>query len=94
MTRSTIDNWYRFDKGAESRMSASAEMATLTGSLTGGICGFLASMIDVGFAGDGTVLALTPVLMTAAGVAVGAAIGAALALLADALRAAHKLNPA
>jgi hypothetical protein len=62
----------------------SAETAALTGSLTGGALGLVASLMGFTIPLHGPMVAVSPMLTTLTGVAFGAAVGGVIGLVAEA----------
>jgi uncharacterized protein (DUF2342 family) len=67
----------------------SAELATLTGSITGGACGLLASLMGVMIPAQGPIVAMSPILITLTGVIFGAMVGGFIGLVAEAALASY-----
>ncbi len=74
------------------RAETSAELATLTGSITGGACGLLASLMGVMIPAQGPIVAMSPILITLTGAIFGAMVGGFIGLVAEAALASYAMD--
>jgi len=71
------------------RAETTAELATLTGSITGGACGLLASLMGVMIPAQGPIVAMSPILLTLTGAIFGAMVGGFIGLVAEVALASY-----